>query len=654
MAAALALVGCSKSELVDTPVQDQNAIAFGTYVGDNAQTRASIVTTETLGVDGFGVNAYYTGTTPFADGAELNFMQNTKVTYNKDNQKWEYSPVKYWPNNTFVNDKGETQYEMVSFFAYGPYAKGGEANNIKLDGTSLEFVVANEVKDQVDLIYNTNYDGTINQTKPSVEELIHFQFGHALSRISFTVEAAVDEVVNGNNLLDGNTRINVKKVALVSDKYDAAATSQAGPFYTGGTLSLLEADKDNPWISTTLEDTQKGQGFVFNATDHFYHTVKDVNAEDMEGSKIDVVQLTRFNASEPQRLLNEDSYLMVIPQEDAEFKIYIEYDVISGGYVNGTGEGTGVYDESAIANKITKAITKPITFEKGKAYNFNLVLGMTSVKLDADVDEWDEEIDGDDEWLPENEEPTDPNKTVTYTASEMLDFTNSKAFGGNEVVSHTFENGVGTIICKDDITKIAFPDSSFVGFGDASNPEVVESITLPGTLKEIGRFAFCGMNFTSINIPEGVTSIGEGAFVACEGLLTIVIPDSVTEIGAQAFAHCTTLQSVSLPNNTNYNTLGTNMFWDCVALKEITLPENICILGYGALNNDLSTLVIENDKEVITLDAAHIGSIFRYEQVDIPKIKTYIYVPDNMVESYKNDKLWSQIKDQIKGISEKQ
>ncbi|MBQ7773667.1 MAG: fimbrillin family protein [Bacteroidales bacterium] len=416
MAAALALVGCSKSELVETPIQEQNAIAFGTYLGDNAQTRASVVTTETLGVDGFGVNAYYTGQNNYAAGAELNFMQNTKVTYNKDNQKWEYSPVKYWPNNS--GDK-------VSFFAYGPYAKNAGDNNITQNGTSLGFVVPAEVKNQVDLIYNTNYNGTIDQTKPSVEELIHFQFGHALSRISLTVEAAVDEVTNGNNLLDGNTRINVKKVALVSNT-DTDPLKPTGPFYTNGTLSLLnpgtadDGTPNSPWSNLT-----GSQGFVFNATDHFYHTVKDVGAENMTDDKIDVVQLTRFNASEPQRLLNDDSYLMVIPQEDAEFKIYIEYDVISGGYEN---NGTGTYDESAITNKITSSEALKVTFEQGKAYNFNLVLGMTSVKVDAEVAEWGDEIDGGEVWLPGDEDDVDEltATSLVYNANHEIVINSAK------------------------------------------------------------------------------------------------------------------------------------------------------------------------------------------------------------------------------------
>ena len=390
------MVGCSENELLEQQIQDENAIAFDTYVGDNAQTRATVIDNTVLGVKGFGVNAYYTAQEDFAEGAELNFMQNTKVTLNPDkgdNGLWEYSPVKYWPNN--AGDK-------VSFFAYGPYAKDGDANGMVVNGTSIDFTVASEVKEQVDLIYNTNEE-TMNAQKQAVNERIHFQFAHALSRISFTVEAAVDETTNGTNLLDGNTRINVKKVALVGDAgYNADSDPQDGPFYTTGTLNLLP-NADERWSSTT-----GGQGFVFDggtvdgdgSDNEFYHTVKDVCAEN--DTEVNVVQLTRFNASEPQRLLNDESYLMVIPQEGAQFKIYIEYDVISGGNDN---DGTGTYDESAIVNKITSTQPLTVTFEQGKAYNFNLILGMTSVKFEASVADWEDATNDyeNEEWLPENE-----------------------------------------------------------------------------------------------------------------------------------------------------------------------------------------------------------------------------------------------------------
>lgn len=45
-------------------------------------------------------------------------------------------------------------------------------------------------------------------------------------------------------------------------------------------------------------------------------------------------------------------------------------------------------------------------------------------------------------------------------------------------------------------------------------------------------------NIKKIVIPEGVTSIGDRAFMNCSGLTLIEIPNSVTCIGNSAFSNC--------------------------------------------------------------------------------------------------------------------
>lgn len=117
----------SQEDQVSTPVN------FGSYLAQSKSTRAgedgtntsansSFMTTDLLQSKGFGVVAYYTGTSQYAAGqstTEPNFMYNTKVS----GTDWTYSPVVYWPNGgqtagEVVAGEG-TQY--VSFFAYAPY-----------------------------------------------------------------------------------------------------------------------------------------------------------------------------------------------------------------------------------------------------------------------------------------------------------------------------------------------------------------------------------------------------------------------------------------------------------------------------------------------------------------------------------------------------
>ena len=53
-----------------------------------------------------------------------------------------------------------------------------------------------------------------------------------------------------------------------------------------------------------------------------------------------------------------------------------------------------------------------------------------------------------------------------------------------------------------------------------------------------------------ICIPNGVTSIGYGAFEDCIGLTSVMIPDSVTRIGYVAFYGCSDLMSIIFKGKT--------------------------------------------------------------------------------------------------------
>ena len=83
-------------------------------------------------------------------------------------------------------------------------------------------------------------------------------------------------------------------------------------------------------------------------------------------------------------------------------------------------------------------------------------------------------------------------------------------------------------------------------------------VWLQGTVSE---------EITSVNIPNGVTSIGKYAFSNCTNLANIIIPDSMTSIGRYAFYGCSSLASITLPDSVT--SIGEGAFYDCTSLANI-------------------------------------------------------------------------------------
>ena len=89
--------------------------------------------------------------------------------------------------------------------------------------------------------------------------------------------------------------------------------------------------------------------------------------------------------------------------------------------------------------------------------------------------------------------------------------------------------------------------------------------------------------------PDGVTSIGDGAFEDCDYLTSVTIPDSVTSIGKDAFAACERLTNIIIPDSVTF--IGNGAFWGC-DLYSVALPKNLTCSKPGLHCNEASVFPV--------------------------------------------------------------
>ena len=75
-------------------------------------------------------------------------------------------------------------------------------------------------------------------------------------------------------------------------------------------------------------------------------------------------------------------------------------------------------------------------------------------------------------------------------------------------------------------------------------------IPTDGSITYIDECAFARCSIENIVIPEGVQTIGKGAFAGCDELRSVVLPESLKEIYEEAFASCAFLSAATFNGTT--------------------------------------------------------------------------------------------------------
>lgn len=568
MAAAAALfAACSSNDLAESPTVAQpqtvedGTVNFDVYA-NRTTTRAGLpgsITTASLKTGdhkdaGFGVFAYYTDNTDYTQYATPNFMYNQQVKWDDASGTWTYTPVKYWPNE-FGSTANSDDVDKVSFFAYAPWvivtptngmpSSGDKEKNItqmtKNTATGdpvIKYVVDTDPASSVDLLWGVvpaadtyqAVEGTtaapsltggtpyLDLVKAQTANRIKFDFRHALAKLNVQIDAFVDDITNTIEL-DSKTRIYVRSITIggfaVKGALNLNNTMADEPLWleydgskelTAGVVTYYDGRKDGK--EATINGEQKSEKPAsLNAA-----LIEDENT--YEGGDFGTsahAGVTKTPVNLFQTAGGADGYIYVIPTSE-QMDVTIIYDVETidpnlPGYL-----ADGVTHGSSVENRIYKENVFSVNIEAGKAYQLKLHLGMTSVKFDAEVINWDD-AGSEDVDLPHNTRSA----YVTPASSEVA------ASGGNVALTAKLGDGTtsvdinsktcnGTMVYNDGTSPVAISPTALTASAEFVVPANTKVYNKAFTFKLDGvTYNGAALETNNITINQAPAALGLAA-----------------------------------------------------------------------------------------------------------------------------------------------
>ena len=170
---------------------------------------------------------------------------------------------------------------------------------------------------------------------------------------------------------------------------------------------------------------------------------------------------------------------------------------------------------------------------------------------------------------------------------------------------------------RDTTFQVTVPVSAF------AQDTTITSIEVPNGFTSIGNDAFTHCTLlASVELPAGLTSIGHDAFWACSSLASVVLPADLTSIGHDAFQNCSSLASVALP--AGLTSIDDGVFWDCSSLAKVELPAGLTSIGQKAFEGCKSLATVALPDRLTSIGAWGFADCTSLASVVLPASLTSI------------------------------
>lgn len=169
--------------------------------------------------------------------------------------------------------------------------------------------------------------------------------------------------------------------------------------------------------------------------------------------------------------------------------------------------------------------------------------------------------------------------------------------------------------------------------------EFVGKLTIPASVKTIGSNAFalpdwCNQTFTQLEFESGskLTVIGSNAFKDQTNIAAINLPEGLITIENEAFVRCRRTKTLTLPST--LKTIGNYAFSACEDLDcDLTIPKSVETIGNGAFNGCQkfkdNVLTIPKDNSLKSIGTNAFGSCY-FDSALNGSMKSQIWIPIDM------------------------